>query len=76
MAQSILALARHSQRHEQNLTNDIRQAIKRFDADVILLSACGIIDEGVPPEFEAMLDRIVGIVIVVVSSCCLLLVVV
>ena len=52
--------SRRSQRHEQNLTNDIRQAIGRFDADIILLSECGTINEGLPPEFEAMLHRIVG----------------
>ena len=51
---------RRSQRHEQNLTDDIRQAIGRFDADIILLSECGTINEGLPPEFEAMLHRIVG----------------
>ena len=52
--------SRRSQRHEQNLTDDIRQAIGRFDADIILLSECGTINEGLPPEFEAMLHRIVG----------------
>ena len=52
--------SRRLQRHEQDLTNDIRQAIERFDADIILLSECGTITEGLPPEFEAMLHRIVG----------------
>ena len=56
--------SRRSQRHEQNLTNDIRQAIGRFDADIILLSECGTINAPIAMlhrnEFEAMLHRIVG----------------
>ena len=62
--QTSLLHSRRSQRHEQNLTNDIRQAIGRFDADIILLSECGTINAPIAMlhrnEFEAMLHRIVG----------------
>ena len=48
-------------KHEKTLTDDLQRAIEDFNADLILLSGCGEIEEGLYKKlWLAMLRRICG----------------